>query len=155
NQIGFTTAPSASRSGTYCTDVAKMIQVPIFHVNGDDPEAVAQVVRLAMDYRKEFHSDVVIDMFCYRKYGHNEADEPAFTQPLLYQKIERHPTVRERYAARLERQGVLTREQADAIVGRQHEWLNAEFSLARATRPRVDAMKGYWSDYLGGPDTQP
>ena len=104
NQIGFTTSPMESRSTPYATDVAKGIQVPIFHVNGDHPEAVAQVVRLAMDYRKAFHSDVVIDMYCYRKYGHNEADEPSFTQPLLYQKIEQHPSVRALYAQRARRQ---------------------------------------------------
>jgi 2-oxoglutarate dehydrogenase E1 component len=152
NQIGFTTLPKASRSTYYCTDVAKMIQVPIFHVNGDDPDAVAQVVRVAMDYRKEFHSDVIIDMFCYRKYGHNEADEPSFTQPALYQKIERKPTVRQLYAERLAKDGVLSRDEAQALVARQHHQLESEFARER-TRPTVSALKGAWSGYLGGPDT--
>ena len=84
NQIGFTTGPSQSRSSHYATDVAKMLQIPIFHVNGEDPEAVAQVVNLAMEFRREFHRDAVIDMYCYRRLGHNESDEPRFTQPMMY-----------------------------------------------------------------------
>ncbi|MFI5290230.1 MAG: 2-oxoglutarate dehydrogenase E1 component, partial [Polyangia bacterium] len=152
NQIGFTTMPSESRSTPYCTDVAKGIMAPIFHVNGDDPEAVAQAVRLAMDYRREFQQDVIIDMFCYRKYGHNEADEPSFTQPLLYQKIEQHPTVRQIYAQRLIDQGVITPAQAEEVVTRQHALLETEFKRARPHRPSVSALHGYWSGYIGGPD---
>ena len=101
NQIGFTTNPVASRSGPYCSDVAKMVQAPIFHVSGDDPEAVLHVARLAMEFRQEFKRDVVIDMFCYRRYGHNEGDEPAFTQPLMYKKIAGHMGVRQIYADQL------------------------------------------------------
>ncbi|HEV3138806.1 MAG TPA: thiamine pyrophosphate-dependent enzyme, partial [Pirellulales bacterium] len=101
NQIGFVTSPSEGRSSTYATDVAKMLQIPIFHVNGEDPEAVAQVVRLAMDFRHEFKRDVVIDMYCYRRRGHNESDEPAFTHPLLYRAIEKRKSVREGYLAHL------------------------------------------------------
>ncbi len=86
NQIGFTTLPAEARSTPYCTDVAKMIEAPIFHVNGDDPVAVCYVAKLALDFRQQFQRDVVIDMFCYRRHGHNEADEPAFTQPLLYRR---------------------------------------------------------------------
>ncbi|MEI9960701.1 MAG: thiamine pyrophosphate-dependent enzyme [Limisphaerales bacterium] len=97
NQIGFTTSPDEGRSTTYATDVARMLQVPIFHVNGEDPEAVAQVVQLAMDFRAEFQSDVVIDMYGYRRLGHNETDEPTFTQPVLYRKIAERPNVREGY----------------------------------------------------------
>ena len=92
-QVGFTTEPVQGRSTTYATDIAKMLQVPVFHVNGEDPEAVAQVVSVAMDFRKEFHRDVVIDLHAFRRWGHNEGDEPAFTQPLLYDQIRRRETV--------------------------------------------------------------
>ena len=152
NQIGFTTSPVESRSTPYATDVAKGIQVPIFHVNGDHPEAVAQVVRLAMDYRKQFHSDVVIDMYCYRKYGHNEADEPAFTQPLLYQKIEQHPTVRQLYARELIERGVITDAEAEALVGREHQKLNEAFQAKRSSRPQPAFGAGVWEGYKGGAD---
>jgi 2-oxoglutarate dehydrogenase E1 component len=151
NQIGFTTLPQASRSTTYCTDVAKMIQVPIFHVNGEDPDAVAQVVRVAMEYRRTFHCDVIIDMFCYRKYGHNEADEPAFTQPRIYEKIERRKTVRQIYGERLVQEGVIGADEPQKIVARQHQFLEAEFSRKRA-RPMVPALGGSWAGFLGGPD---
>jgi 2-oxoglutarate dehydrogenase E1 component len=151
NQIGFTTLPEASRSTYYCTDVAKMIQVPIFHVNGEDPDAVAQVVRVAMEYRKTFSCDVIIDMFCYRKYGHNEADEPAFTQPALYQKIERRPTVRQVYAQRLVSEGAIAQAEADAMVQRHHRLLEAEF-VRKRERPTVSALRGIWAGYRGAAD---
>jgi 2-oxoglutarate dehydrogenase E1 component len=152
NQIGFTTMPMSSRSTMYCTDIAKGIGAPIFHINGDDPEAVAKVVRLAMDYRREFQQDVIIDLFCYRKYGHNEADEPSFTQPLLYQKIEHHPTPRQVYAQKLIEDGVLTRAEADQVIKRQHALLEHAFAEKRKSRPQISALHGYWSGYLGGPD---
>ena len=101
NQIGFTTPPEEARSTRYATDVAKMLQVPIFHVNGEDPEAVAQCVRLAMDFRRTYKRDVFIDMYCYRRRGHNEGDEPSFTQPMLYQFIDKHKSVREGYLEHL------------------------------------------------------
>jgi 2-oxoglutarate dehydrogenase E1 component len=108
NQIGFTTSdPLDSRSTLYCTDVAKMVQAPIFHVNGDDPEAVAMVARIALDFRMEFNKDVVIDLVCYRKHGHSEADEPAATQPVMYQQVRKHPGVRRLYADRLVAEGVI------------------------------------------------
>ncbi|MGA1204833.1 MAG: 2-oxoglutarate dehydrogenase E1 component [Opitutales bacterium] len=115
NQIGFTTDPSEARSSLYCTDVAKMIEAPIFHVNGDEPEAVVRVMELALEYRQQFGKDVVVDMYCYRRHGHNESDEPAFTQPTLYQKIKDHPTVCDIYARELVEKEVLTSEEVQAI----------------------------------------
>ncbi len=125
NQIGFTTLPQDSRSTRYCTDVAKMIEAPIFHVNGDDPEAVCHVARLALEFRVKFQRDVVIDMYCYRKHGHNEADEPAFTQPTLYKKIANHPQISALYTAQLVAAGSHTQADSDAI--------KAEYSAAMDT----------------------
>ena len=105
-----------ARSTMYCSDVAKMLETPIFHVNGDDPEAVVFVTRLALAYRQKFHKDVVIDLVCYRRHGHNEADEPAATQPMMYQVIRKHPTTRKLYADKLVAQGVLTDAEAAAMV---------------------------------------
>ena len=116
NQIGFTTAPSDGRSTRYCTDVAKMIEVPIFHVNGEDPEAVVFVAELALDFRQTFGKDVVIDMFCYRRHGHNEGDEPAFTQPLMYEKIKNRISIRELYTEQLVMAGELSSEEAETIA---------------------------------------
>ena len=112
NQVGFTTNPEASRSSLYCTDVAKMVQAPIFHVNGDDPEACFRVGQLAFKFRQEFHKDVVIDMVCYRKHGHNEGDEPRYTQPLMYERIDSRPSVRELYTTNLVGRGDITVEEA-------------------------------------------
>src|SRR6266404_5796109 len=116
NQIGFTTLPQDARSSMYATDIAKMIEVPIFHVNGDDPLACMQVSQLALDFRQEFGRDAVIDMYCYRRYGHNEGDEPAFTQPDLYAKIDKHPPVRKLYAQQLVEEGVLTEKDAEDLA---------------------------------------
>ena len=116
NQLGFTTAPEAGRSSKYATDIAKMVQAPIFHVNGDDPEACVRVVRLAYEFRRQFHKDVVIDMLCYRRHGHNEGDEPAFTQPLMYSKIEKRRSVRKLYTEHLLNQGDITVEDAEAAL---------------------------------------
>src|SRR5205807_2189325 len=119
NQIGFTTLPSDARSTVYCTDVAKMIEVPIFHVNAEDPEATAYVAELAVEFRQNFHKDVVLDMYCYRRHGHNEGDEPAFTQPLMYAKIRERPPLSEIYTEQLIMSGDLSTDEAEAI--------NAEF----------------------------
>jgi 2-oxoglutarate dehydrogenase E1 component len=116
NQIGFTTAPGDARSTRYCTDVAKMIEVPIFHVNGEDPEAVVYVAELALDFREAFGQDVVIDMICYRRHGHNEGDEPAFTQPLMYGRIKDRPSIRELYTEHLILTGDLTVDEAETIA---------------------------------------
>jgi 2-oxoglutarate dehydrogenase E1 component len=154
NQIGFTTLPAESRSTHYATDVAKAIMVPIFHVNGEDPVAVAQVVNLAMEYRRTFGSDVVIDLICYRKYGHNEADEPAFTQPLMYQKIEARPTPRQMVEQKYIREGVITAVEADDIVKKQMAFLESEYTNKPKARPKVSAGSGYWQGYVGGPDAK-
>ncbi|RLJ16777.1 2-oxoglutarate dehydrogenase E1 component [bacterium endosymbiont of Escarpia laminata] len=139
NQIGFTTSnPLDTRSTTYCTDVAKMVQAPIFHVNGDDPEAVLFVTRLALDFRFRFSKDVLIDMVCYRRHGHNEADEPSVTQPEMYKKIRRHPAVRARYAEHLIADSVITPEQALAMV----ENYRSSLEQGRVvSRPVICALK--------------
>jgi 2-oxoglutarate dehydrogenase E1 component len=126
NQIGFTTSdPRDTRSTTYCTDVAKMVEAPIFHVNGDDPEAVLFVTELALDFRQKFHKDVVIDIVCFRKLGHNEQDEPFITQPLMYKKITQHPGTRKLYADKLVTQGVIAAEQPDAMIKKYRDALDA------------------------------
>jgi 2-oxoglutarate dehydrogenase E1 component len=151
NQIGFTTGPRESRSCMYATDVAKMLQIPIFHVNGEDPEAVAQVVNLAMDFRREFQRDVVIDMYCFRRRGHNEADEPAFTQPALYREIEKRPSVHESYLEKLLKLGDVSRAEAQKIADEQHAKLAADLSVAKSEEyvHRSD-VGGFWSFYIGG-----
>ncbi|HUH01016.1 MAG TPA: 2-oxoglutarate dehydrogenase E1 component [Kofleriaceae bacterium] len=155
NQIGFTASPQESRSTPYCTDVAKMIQCPIFHVNGEDLDAVAAVAELALEYRAQFQSDVVIDMFCYRKFGHNEMDEPSFTQPLMYKRVQEKRPVVELYSERLLADGVIERGDVEAMTASMRAALEEELTAAQATakRPRVEAMRGVWSAYLGGPET--
>ena len=154
NQIGFTTMPKDSRSTRYCTDITRMLRVPVFHVNGEDPEAVIQVTRLAIEFRENFHQDVVIDMYCYRKYGHNEADEPRFTQPLMYALIDIKPTVLEAYVQRLVEAGHVTRAEADAIARDRKAKLEAALAEARKGdfHQMPEAMGGVWTGYLGGLD---
>jgi len=156
NQIGFTTPPEQSRSSTYATDVAKLLQSPILHVNGEDCEAVAQAVKLALDFRHAFHKDVVIDMWCYRRRGHNEGDEPSFTQPLLYQAIERRKPVREGWLGHLLEHGGVTREEADAIAAERKALLERELAAAKATdyAPKLDLPGGQWDGYSGGADAK-
>ncbi len=153
NQIGFTTAPSAARSSPYPSDVAKGVQAPIFHVNGDDPEAVVAVANAAADYRHQFGKDIVIDLFCYRRHGHNEGDEPAFTQPLMYRTIARHPTTRQLYAQRLVAEGVIADGEAEAMAARFVARLESEFEAAKSYRPnKADWLEGAWAGLAEAPD---
>jgi 2-oxoglutarate dehydrogenase E1 component len=146
NQIGFTTNPEESRSGTYCTDIGKMSDSPIFHVNGDDPEAVVHVARIAIEFRQQFKKDVFIDMICYRRHGHNEGDEPAFTQPLMYDSIKHQKTTRNLYAEELMREGVLTAEDNEKMEQEWNDLLEEEFQTAESYRPNdADMLKGHWS----------
>jgi len=135
NQLGFTTNPDSARSSVYATDVAKMVQAPIFHVNGDDPEACTRVARLAFDFRQDFHKDVVIDMVCYRRYGHNEQDDPSLTQPVLYQLIKDHRSVRKLYTEALVRRGDITLEEAEAALADFSRRLQIALDETRASAP--------------------
>ena len=146
NQIGFTTSPSFSRSSPYPTDVAKMVMAPIFHVNGDDPEAVVHVARIATEFRQAFGTDVVIDMFCYRRFGHNEGDEPAFTQPLMYNAIGAHPSTRDLYAQQLIDEGLFDKEAAQKVIDDRIAYLDAEFEAGTNYLPnKADWLEGRWS----------
>jgi len=131
NQIGFTTPPGEARSSPYSTDVARGVQAPIFHVNGDDPEAAIRVARLAFEYRQQFKKDVVIDMFCYRRHGHNEADDPSYTQPILYRKIKDHPSVAVLYAGLLIREGVITQEDVKRLRRRAADRLGPAYEQSQ------------------------
>ncbi len=147
NQIGFTTLPADSRSTRYCTDIAKMIGAPVFHVNGDDPEAVTQVAKLAIEYRQRFKRDVIIDIVCYRRHGHNETDEPNYTQPTMYANIGAHPTLRKLYTGKLLADGVLTQAEADAMATVMQNQLQVALNAvkvkpAKITRPKFDT--GVW-----------
>jgi len=156
NQIGFTTsARDDARSTLYCTDVAKMVGAPVLHVNGDDPEAVVFCANLAYDFRQQFKKDVVIDLVCYRRWGHNEADEPAATQPLMYQVIRAHKTPRELYATKLESDGVIQAGEAQALVdGFRNKLDSGEVTTELAT-PKPDELAIDWSAYLSGKVTDP
>ena len=153
NQVGFTTsAQEDARSTEYCTDIAKMVQAPIFHVNGDDPEAVLFVTQMAVDYRTEFGKDVVIDLVCYRRRGHNEADEPSVTQPVMYSKIKSQPTTRDLYADKLIGQGVLTKEQDDELVSAYRDSLERGEPLVSSlvSEPNTSLFVD-WTPYLNHP----
>jgi 2-oxoglutarate dehydrogenase E1 component len=151
NQVGFTTSdPRDARSTLYCSDVAKMVEAPIFHVNADDPEAVCFVTRFALEYRMKFHKDVVIDLVCYRRHGHNEADEPAATQPLMYQVIRKKPTARQLYAEKLAAEGVLTAAEAAAMMEQYRDGLDQGKPQARAALGLIgNKYTVDWSEYLG------
>ena len=148
NQIGFTTDPAFSRSSPYPTDVAKMVMSPIFHVNCDDVEAVIHVCRIATEFRQQFKSDVVIDLICYRRFGHNEGDEPSFTQPVMYGKIKSHPSVRQLYADKLIEEGTMTPEEAQGMINENLRYLDEEFEAGTSYRPnKADWLEGQWSGF--------
>ena len=148
NQIGFTTYPRYSRSSPYPSDVAKMIDAPIFHVNGDDPEAVVFAAKVAIEFRQKFHKPVVIDMFCYRRHGHNEGDEPAFTQPVMYKKIASHPSTLEIYAKRLTGEGVVTEGEVEKAKADWRARLDAEFEAGTGYKPnKADWLDGKWAGF--------
>jgi 2-oxoglutarate dehydrogenase E1 component len=152
NQVGFTATPAEQRSTPYCTDIAKMIECPIWHVNGEDLDALARVVEIACEYRTQFGSDVVIDMYCYRKYGHNENDEPAFTQPIMYDRIKEKASPVEVYTQRLIHDGTVTGDEADAMTQRRVAELETELEAAKAAkqRPEGASMTAMWRGYRGG-----
>ncbi len=145
NQIGFTTAPIFSRSSPYCTDIALMVQAPIFHVNGDDPEAVVHAARIAIEFRQQFNKDVVLDMICYRRFGHNETDEPSFTQPQMYRMIRSHATTLQLYRQKLVGEGTLTEADAEAMQSAFNTRLDEEFNASKSHLPnRADWLDGKW-----------
>src|SRR6185312_3358914 len=159
NQVGFTTSPQHGKSTTYATDVARMLQIPIFHVNGEDPEAVAVVVDLAVDFRQRFHRDAIIELWCYRKLGHNEGDEPSYTQPVMYRTIAHKPSIRAAYlahdAANPAADGApITVEETDAIAAGKRKELEAELDVATRLEapPRPSQFAGAWSRLRGGAD---
>ena len=146
NQIGFTTSPKFSRTSPYPSDTALMVEAPILHCNGDDPEAVVFCAKVAAEYRQEFHKDVVVDMFCYRRFGHNEGDDPTFTQPLMYAKIKGLPSVREIYAQKLVEQGVAKAEEVEGWVSEFDAFLDKQFEAGKAYEPdKADWLDGKWS----------
>jgi 2-oxoglutarate dehydrogenase E1 component len=148
NQIGFTTYPRYSRSSPYPSDVAKMIDAPIFHVNGDDPEAVVFAAKVAIEFRQKFHKPVVIDMFCYRRHGHNEGDEPAFTQPVMYKRIASHPTTLEIYSRRLIAEGVMTEGEIEKAKADWRARLDAELEAGSGYKPnKADWLDGKWAGF--------
>jgi len=154
NQIGFTTPPEESRSSPYCTDIAKVVEAPIFHVNGEDPEAVAQAVIIAAEFRQRFQTDVIIDMYCFRRYGHNEADEPKFTNPLMYKAVDKHPSSQRVYAEHLKKQGLLSEDDMQAIDHEVRDTLENELTRATENDKMTDdkPFLGVWQGYLGGLD---
>ena len=147
NQIGFTTSPRFARSSPYPSDIAKMVEAPIIHVNGDDPEAVVYAARVATDFRLKFNRDVVIDLICYRRFGHNEGDEPSFTQPLMYQKIRSHPTPIKVYGQKLIQEKIISSEQLDKNIQEFKDLLNDQFKNAKDYKPKIEWFEGSWSQY--------
>ena len=152
NQIGFTTSPAYSRSSPYCTDVAKIVMAPIFHVNADDPESVVHVSRIATEFRQKFQADAVIDIIGYRRYGHNEGDEPSFTQPIMYRKIADHPFVTKIYADKLIKEKKITEEQAKRVYDNRNQFLEEEFQAGSNYLPnKADWLEGKWTGLKKAP----
>ncbi len=147
NQIGFTTSPRFARSSPYPSDVAKMVDAPILHVNGDDPEAVIYATRIATEFRLKFNRDVVVDLICYRRFGHNEGDEPSFTQPLMYEKIRSHPTTLKLYGQKLTQEQIFTEEGVNQKVKTFKELLDDQFKTAKDYKPKIEWFEGTWSRY--------
>ncbi len=147
NQIGFTTSPRFARSSPYPSDIAKMVEAPIIHVNGDDPEAVVYAARIAIDFRLRFNRDVVIDLICYRRFGHNEGDEPSFTQPLMYKKIRSHPTTVKVYGEKLVQDGSITEDYLKNSIKEFKELLDDQYKNAKNYKPKIEWFEGTWSRY--------
>tara|TARA_B100001248_G_scaffold246177_1_gene216579 strand:- start:1914 stop:4799 length:2886 start_codon:yes stop_codon:yes gene_type:complete len=150
NQIGFTTAPRFARSSPYPSDVAKTAQAPIFHVNGDDPEAVTHCAKIATEYRQKFNRDVVIDMVCYRRFGHNEGDEPSFTQPIMYKKIKNHPTTLTIYGKKLSKEGLINSEKLQNDKIKFKDYLEGEFLSSKTYKSDLKWFDGVWSRFKPG-----
>ena len=150
NQIGFTTAPRFARSSPYPSDVAKIAQAPIFHVNGDDPEAVVHCAKIATEYRQKFNRDVVIDMFCYRRFGHNEGDEPSFTQPIMYKKIKTHPSTLKIYGSRLANEGLTSLDEIEKQKNNYKKILEKEFETSKTYKSELKWFDGAWSRFKPG-----
>ena len=150
NQIGFTTAPRFARSSPYPSDVAKIAQAPIFHVNGDDPEAVVHCAKVATEYRQKFNRDVVIDMVCYRRFGHNEGDEPSFTQPLMYKKIKSHPSTLSLYGQKLSNEGLTSENELQKNKTNFKKWLETEFEQSKTYKSDLKWFDGVWSRFKPG-----
>ena len=147
NQIGFTTNPRFARSSPYPSDLAKMVQAPILHVNGDDPEAVVHCARIAMEFRQKFNRDIVLDMICYRRWGHNESDEPFFTQPLMYKKIKHHPTTLNIYGNKLIKEGTVTQDEFSNMKMEFKNLLEEQFKTAKEYKPKLEWYEGTWSRF--------
>ncbi len=147
NQIGFTTSPRFARSSPYPSDVAKMVDAPIIHANGDNPEAVVYAARVATDFRLKFNRDVVVDLFCYRRFGHNEGDEPSFTQPLMYEKIRSHPSTVKVYGKKLVDEKIITNENLNDLIKKFKDLLNDQFKNAKDYKPKIAWFEGTWSAY--------
>ena len=147
NQIGFTTSPRFARSSPYPSDIAKMVEAPIIHVNGDDPEAVVYAARIATDFRLKFNRDVVIDLICYRRFGHNEGDEPSFTQPLMYKKIRSHPTPVNFYGEKLIKENTISKDYLNTSIKKFKDLLDDQFKTAKDYKPKIEWFEGTWSRY--------